>query len=69
MRLYRVQWFDPTHGCLLRWAETRSKAGVIKNEILSYSPLSSIEIEEIEIPVSKSGLVDWLNSNFHSDNG
>lgn len=67
MKIWRAWTIHPHDGTLYVWASSeRAVRALARNEWSTQAPLN---IEHVEIPTDKAGLIEWLNSNFNTDNG
>jgi hypothetical protein len=75
VKLYAVRFHDRDHGATLAWfpslatakhdlAEKRRRA-----KMLGLEPSGAEQVEPIEVPTDRTGLLHWLNTNFNRDNG
>jgi hypothetical protein len=72
-KIYRLDLYSAELGNLVSWHTSRRSA---EKEWKQHSEERGTEdavgpegIEIIEIPLTRKGLVDWLNANFTTDNG
>lgn len=67
MKVWKAWTTHPHDGYLQVWASSeRAVRTLARNE---WSTQASLHVEQIEIPTNKAGLIEWLNSNFNTDNG
>ena len=67
MNIWRARAQDNDHGTIQAWGTSESKVRTtFKNEFFGAKPT---DVERIEISTTATGLVDWLNANFKTDNG
>lgn len=68
MKIWRCTFHgDPYLGTMLSWH--RSKRDAMNGRLELAEDVTSVEVDAVEIPTDKSGLVAWLNHNFNTDNG
>lgn len=68
MKLWRASTIHAHDGTLLRWgASERAVRQLARNDFDAHC--SKPVFEQIDIPTTKAGLVDWLNDHFNTDNG
>jgi hypothetical protein len=66
MKLYQLKWIDPASGESRR-AYAGSKAAATHERIAVFDSVrgklrkTDIDIEEVDVPTDKVGLIDWLN--------
>lgn len=69
MRVWRVSWMRAIKGRQYSWHGSNREATDKFNECKLDPSDDIIDKQVIEIPTKKSGLIDWLNSHLHTDNG
>lgn len=60
MRLYKVTFENGTDERSVRWAGTQADANAVKKSV---GPTAEPEVEEVDVPTDKPGLLAWLNAN------
>jgi hypothetical protein len=66
MKVYRLSIQDTDLGTMLEWHPSKRAAQKARSDL---EPGTSAEIEPIDVPTDRAGLLKWLNDNFTSDNG
>lgn len=66
MKLWRAQARDPHLGTVQVWASSERNARAQFQREYSEKPTA---VEAVEIPTTRTGLIEWLNHNFNTDNG
>jgi len=82
MKIYKVSVHDPDEGACLSWhaslAEANKARRKAKHTIYMATQICKdarrdagepSHITTMQIPMTKQGLLDWLNSHFTHDNG
>lgn len=73
MKVYKISYHHPDIGCQLAWAASQREAKKALREIIAgYDNPQDAEpgnIEQVDIPTDKAGLIDWLNRWVDTDNG
>lgn len=68
MKIWRCSFHgDPDLGNTQSWHPSKAAAMAARRE-LAEKP-ASCEIESVDIPTDKAGLIGWLNDHFNTDNG
>lgn len=76
MHLYKVEWQDAREGSQLVWCgsmaaakqEAREQRDGPRYAELERDERPKFEIEAVEIPTDKAGLLEWLNANVKQHN-
>lgn len=71
MKLYRHTMHDADEGTLFSWHASKADAMRAKREFEARRGEScdAGQVEAVDVPTDKRGLLSWLNSNCNSDNG
>lgn len=71
MRVWRCIYCHAQDGTLLSWhASRRAAAADLARLRRENGPEQGpAEVELVEIPTTRAGLIDWLNRNLQGDNG
>ena len=73
MRICRTRYHTWEDGCLVHWCanleEGNSFLTDLKRNRGDDHVQEPINVEMIEIPTDKAGLIRWLNVNVNTDNG
>ena len=69
MKIHRVSYYIDHDGLTYEWAPTKAAAKAIENGLFTREDVGEVEIELVEIPTDKAGLIEWLNQNLTRDNG
>lgn len=75
MKIYRVSFHDSGLGTLLTW-HTNKRAAVRdlrekqrEAREAGNEPQGVEDVEPVDVPTDRAGLVSWLNTHFNTDNG
>lgn len=69
MKIYRVRLNHDTHGQLYSWHPNKKDATKEARVCAQDEANDSIEVQLIEFPTDKKGLIEWLNIHLQTDNG
>lgn len=70
MKLIRLSWHDKDEGTCYEWHSSKDAASKARTQKRNkYHEPKLGEIESVEVPTDKTGLVAWLNRHFIRDNG
>lgn len=67
MKVWRAWVSDGQEGICYVWGTSRRGVRVLARDTFNDGP--EVHCEQIDIPATKTGLVNWLNDNFTRDNG
>lgn len=67
MKIWRAWVADPQEGICYVWDISLRDVKCLAHN--TFDEGLDIKYEKINIPATKTGLVDWLNDNFTRDNG
>lgn len=68
MKLWKSYYHDPDHGIVVRWFSTRREAERHQREIAKDEDAAPGNIEAVNVPTDKAGLLNWLNIWVTTDN-
>ena len=68
MKVWRVRIQDSQFGNRLFWHPNRRSARSSLRELRRIYDVISEDVESVEVPTDKGGLLRWLNRNALSDN-
>ena len=69
MKIYRIDWTDPTEGHCVGWAGSIAEAKRTVAEVKHESVAEDIGIRQVDFPTRKHDLLHWLNIYVTRDNG
>lgn len=75
MKLYCVRFYDAQRGQLLSWHASKSEAERTLRLLQATArengngSVGPDEVEPMDIPTDRAGLLSWLNLNFDTSNG
>ena len=69
MRVWRTVFWDDSAGKMYSWHASAREATKAQAENKRTRTGMAMEVEPIDIPTDKKGLLEWLNSNLEYDNG
>lgn len=69
MKVYQGTWSDGDCGVQLVWGANASKVERDTKRAAKENGGEFMGVQDYEIPQSKAGLINWLNSHFTTDNG
>lgn len=69
MKVYRLDWFDRISGNRVQWFPNQRYAKQRSIEIANaYEHVGEIRVTPVDLPRSRSRLIEWLNQNLQSAN-
>lgn len=71
MRVWKATFDDPDMGIMVCWGATRRLAEAQAESLLGVvpgEPIGEIDVEPVDIPTDKGGLIEWLNLHFDREN-
>ena len=71
MKIYRCSFHDADEGLIFSWHSSKSEAVEALRSLRSERGGGNgvEEVETLDIPTDRAGLLGWLNRTFTSDNG
>ena len=72
MRIYKVIWQEPDMGVLQSWhASKREAEKALRHQQQELGDMGGGNgwIDAVDIPTTRAGLLNWLNTCFTTDNG
>lgn len=72
MKVWRLGYHDRDMGRMLQWHPSRAEAVKAAHVVIDEGPdysMKDMDIDLVNIPTDKTGLLNWLNAHFDTDNG
>lgn len=68
--VYKVKTVAVDSKVHVKWASSEGAARKAKKELADehgLRPLKDVSYEQVDVPTSKGGIIDWLNENYTSE--